>query len=122
MMAGDSCQMLVACEQHRVQRFGQGDINGVIRRTIVPQRPNTRQQKIVWVALHAKIAEIVQCHAPAFCIYLALAAYLRMTCATSMSSKCGACNVCPKPRFSPALIAQHWLDHPLRVNGLGRRF
>ncbi len=70
-MAGGRRKPVVTCQQNGVQRFGQGDINGVIRGDIVAQRPNARQQKIMRVALHAKIAEIVECRAPAFGIDLA---------------------------------------------------
>src|SRR3546814_1342336 len=46
-LAGTGGKALVAREQRRVERFGQGDVDGVIGRQVRPQVPDARQQEIV---------------------------------------------------------------------------
>lgn len=43
-MAGRGGETLVAREQRRAERFGKGDIDGVIGREIVPEIPHARQR------------------------------------------------------------------------------
>src|SRR5437763_9570527 len=44
MMASRSGETLVARKQRSVERFGKGDVDGIIGREIVPQIPYTRQK------------------------------------------------------------------------------
>ena len=72
MVAGRSSETFVAGEQWRIERFGQGDINGVIGREIIPQIPDARQKEIVWVSVHRKVCEVGKSHAATIYIYLAV--------------------------------------------------
>ena len=81
MVAGRSSETFVAGEQWRIERFGQGDIHGVIGREIIPQIPHPRQKEIVWISVQRKVSEVSKNHAAALDIYLAVrsipANYLR---------------------------------------------
>ena len=64
-MPGRGGQTPVARQKRCVQRLGQRDVNSVVCREVVPQRPDPRQQKIVRVTPYRKIGEVVQRRAPA---------------------------------------------------------
>jgi hypothetical protein len=72
MVAGRSGETFVAGEQWRIERFGQGDINGVIGGEIIPQIPDSGQKEIVWISVHRKVSEVGKSHAAALDIYLAV--------------------------------------------------
>ena len=59
-MAGGAGQPAVARDQRRIQRFGEGDIDGVVGREIVPQVPNPGQQKHMRIAPDRQVGEIGQ--------------------------------------------------------------
>jgi len=65
VMAGRSGETLVAGKQRSVERFGQGDVHGIIGREIVPQIPDTRQKKIVWISVQGKVSKVSKSHAAA---------------------------------------------------------
>ena len=95
MMAGRGGQALVAQHQRSVEHFGEGHIDGVIGREIVPQTPDTREKEIVRVsAQQACQPNRREPRDHALWSISPLAAYRRMTCATSTSSRCGAWRVC----------------------------
>ena len=58
-------QTSVSRHERCVERLGERDIDGVIRRQVVPEFPDARQQKAVRVSVQRKIREIVErCPAP----------------------------------------------------------
>ena len=72
MMASRSGETLVARKQRSVERFGKGDVDGIIGREIVPQIPDTRQKKIMRVSAEGKVSEVGESRAAAFAVDLAL--------------------------------------------------
>jgi hypothetical protein len=69
MMASRSGETLVARKQRSVERFGKGDVDGIIGREIVPQIPDTRQKEIMRVSAEGEVSES---RAAAFAVDLAL--------------------------------------------------
>lgn len=59
-MAGGASETAVARDQRRIQRFGEGDIDGVAGCKIVPQIPNPGQQEYVRIAPDRQVGEIGQ--------------------------------------------------------------
>jgi hypothetical protein len=41
-----------------VERFGKRDVDGVVRRKIVPQIPDARQKKLVRISMQRKVREV----------------------------------------------------------------
>src|ERR1700680_3255192 len=72
MMAGRSGETLVARKQRSVERFGKGDVDGIIGREIVPQIPDTWQKEIMRVSAEGKVSEVGESRAAAFAVDLAL--------------------------------------------------
>ena len=72
MVAGRSGKASVAGEQRRVEYFGQGDVHCVIGSQIVPQFPDARQKEIVRISAQGKVGEVVESHAAALGIDLAV--------------------------------------------------
>jgi hypothetical protein len=72
MMASRGAETLIARNQRGVERFGKGDIDGIVGREIVPQIPNTRQKEIMRVSVEGKISEVGESRATAFAVDLAL--------------------------------------------------
>ena len=71
-MASRSGETLVARKQRSVERFGKGDVDGIIGREIVPQIPYTRQKEIMGVSAEGKVSEVGKSRAAAFAVDLAL--------------------------------------------------
>ena len=71
-LSSRSGEPLVARKQWCVERFGKGDINGVVGREIVPQIPDTRQQEIMRVSAEGKVSEVGKSRAAALVVDLAL--------------------------------------------------
>ena len=72
MMASRSGETLVARKQRSVERFGKGDVDGIIGREIVPQIPDTRQKEIMRVSAEGKVSEVGESRTAAFAVDLAL--------------------------------------------------
>ena len=72
MVAGRGGETSVARQQRRVERFGEGDVDGVIRRKIVPQIPDARQKKLVRISMQRKVRKVGESRAAPFAIDLAL--------------------------------------------------
>jgi hypothetical protein len=64
-MARRSREAFITGQQRRVERFGKGDVHGVMGREIVPQIPDALQQEVVWISMQGKIGEVGQSHAAA---------------------------------------------------------
>ena len=58
MMTGRSGETSITCEQRSIERFGKGDVGGIIGREIVPQIPDTWQKEIVRISMQGKIREV----------------------------------------------------------------
>jgi hypothetical protein len=58
MMARRSGETPIAREQRSVERFGKGDVDGVIGREIIPQSPDAWQKEIVRVSVQGKIRDM----------------------------------------------------------------
>ena len=71
-MAGRSRETSVASEQRSIERFGEGDVDGVVGSEILPQIPNTGQKEFVRIAAQGKIGEIGESHAPTLAVDLAI--------------------------------------------------
>jgi hypothetical protein len=65
VMAGRSSETFVAGQQRRVERFGKGDVHGVIGREIAPQIPDALQEEVMWISVQGKIGKISESHAAA---------------------------------------------------------
>jgi hypothetical protein len=87
MMASHSGETLVARQQRSVERFGKGDVDGIMGREIVPQIPDTRQKEIMRYRRKGKSARSARAARPRLLSISPFAAYRRMTCATSISSR-----------------------------------
>ncbi len=72
MMARRSGETFVAGEQRSVERFGEGDVDRVIRRKIVPQIPNSRQKEVVWISAQREFHEVSESRATALRIDLTI--------------------------------------------------
>ncbi len=72
MVASRSGKTLVARKQRCVERFGKGDIDGIVGREIVPQIPDALQKEIVRVSAEGKVSEVGKSRAAAFVVDLAL--------------------------------------------------
>src|SRR5260370_33080146 len=57
MMAGRNGETAVQVEQRHVQRFGEGDVDGVIGCEVVPQIPDSGQKETVGIAVQRKVGE-----------------------------------------------------------------
>ena len=71
MTSRGSRQPAVAREQRGVERFREGDIDGVIGGGVLPQLPDTWQKKIMRIPSNRKVREIGESLAAAFSIDLA---------------------------------------------------
>src|SRR5688572_10803804 len=54
------CNARVARDERSVERFREGDIDGVVGGEVVPQLPDTRQQPSMRMALHRHVDEVPQ--------------------------------------------------------------
>jgi transposase len=72
MMAGRGGEASITREQRSVERLGEGDVDGVVSREIVPQIPDARQKEIMRISVHGKIREIGESRAATFTIDLAV--------------------------------------------------
>ena len=57
-MPGRGRKASIPREQRRFKRFGECDIDGVIGCEIVPQSPDARQQKIMWISAQGKVGQV----------------------------------------------------------------
>ncbi len=71
MMAARGGEAPVAGEQGRVERFGEGDVGGVMGREVVPKLPDARKQEIVGISTQREVGEVGESHAPARSVDLA---------------------------------------------------
>jgi hypothetical protein len=71
-MTWRSCQTSVAGEQRSIERFGEGDVDGIVGREISSQIPHARQKEIVRISAQRKVGEISESHAAAFVVDLAV--------------------------------------------------
>ena len=72
MVPGRGGEALVARQQRRVERFGKGDVDGIIGGEIVSQIPDPRQKEIMRVSAERKVGEVGESRATAFAVDLAL--------------------------------------------------
>lgn len=72
MMASRGGETLVTRQQRCVERFGKGDVDGIIGCEIVSQIPDTRQKEIMRVSAEGKVSEVGESRAAAFAVDLAL--------------------------------------------------
>ena len=63
----------VARQQHRVEPFGEGHVDGVVRAQVVAKRPHPIEERLVGVALQVKGAKVLEG------VVVALGASLRAT-------------------------------------------
>src|SRR2546429_4798802 len=70
MMPGRAGETPVKGDQRRIQRFGEGDVRGIVSREVVPQIPDTRQQGTVRIAVQRKVGEYRESCAAAFAVDL----------------------------------------------------
>ena len=59
-MAWRGCNLSVASHQRRVERFGQGQINAVVRREIPAKLPDASEKHVVRVPGQREIEEIIK--------------------------------------------------------------
>ena len=71
-MTWRSCQTSVAGEQRSIERFGEGDVDGIVGREISPQTPHARQKEIMRISAQRKVSEISESRAAAFIVDLAV--------------------------------------------------
>ncbi len=71
MMSGCRGESPVAREQRRVERFREGDVDGVVGSEIVPQIPDTRQKEIVRIPAQRKVGQVGESRATTLAIDLA---------------------------------------------------
>ena len=72
VMAGRSGKAPITREQRRIERFGKGNIDGIVSGEIVPQIPHPGQKEIVRISPQGKIRKVGESGAPAFAIDLAI--------------------------------------------------
>lgn len=70
-MTRRSRETSVASEQRSIERFGEGDVDGIVGREILPQIPNARQKELMRISVQGKIGEVGESHASAFAVDLA---------------------------------------------------
>ena len=70
VVSGRGGEAPVARQKLRIQRLGQRDIDRVVRRQIMPQIPDPRQQEVVRVTPQREVGEIVECRPAARAVNL----------------------------------------------------
>ena len=58
VMAGRGGKAPVTCQQRRLKRFREGDIDSIVGRQIMAQVPDARQKKAVRIPAQRKVAQI----------------------------------------------------------------
>src|ERR1700722_4824468 len=72
VMTGRSGETSITCEQRSIERFGKGDVGGIIGREIVSQIPDTRQKESVRISMQGKIREVGESRTATFAIDFSL--------------------------------------------------